>query len=751
ITSTISGSSSTSVIKLNGANYITIDGSNSGGTDKSLTIKNTNVASSTAAIWLASLGTGAGSTYDTIKNCNISCNYNSSTSYGISIAGTSPTVSGADNDYIAIINNSISKAYYGIRPNGNSSGELDGLVISGNIIGSDIATDYITFYGINGGYLSGPVICNNEIFNMINEGSKYGIYLGSYVYNATVSKNKIHGFNHSNTSNYYCTGIYFSSSSGCINNQLDNNIIYDLQNYGSTSDYYLCGIRIVGGSGFKIYNNSISLTGAFRNTSTGLYSKCLYVSSASTSLDIRNNVFYNAMTGTTPKTYTVDIVASSTLTNCNYNNYYTTGTVLGRFAGAEAVNLSAWKTATSQDAFSISANPGFISATNLMINTNSSYCWNINGGAYPLETITTDIAGNPRSSALNTGSADLGAYEFTPVVASPNLTISGLPPVDGANSTITFAGSTLAIISWHSGTGTLPANIIAVFQPQVNPPNPYGNYANENLVITAIGGSGYTYDIVYYYNLARQYTITNESDTRLAKYNVSTGWEQYPSEPNTILKNITVTGINTFSTFTLGDNTSPLPVQMKSFTSNVTGRNVKLSWITEKELCNIGFEIQRSVASNQNSEFIKIGFINSINSSRPNSYTFDDNKLNVGKYNYRLKQIDINGNYNYFSLNSTVEISLPKKFKLSQNYPNPFNPTTKIDIDLPFDSRVRIVIYDFLGREAKTLVSGELKQAGFYTIDLNAYYISSGTYFYRMIANSQNKDYIFTKKMVIIK
>ena len=59
--------------------------------------------------------------------------------------------------------------------------------------------------------------------------------------------------------------------------------------------------------------------------------------------------------------------------------------------------------------------------------------------------------------------------------------------------------------------------------------------------------------------------------------------------------------------------------------------------------------------------------------------------------------------------------------------------------------------YDMLGREVKILVNSETRQAGFYTVDLNATNLASGTYFYRMIANSQGKDMIFTKKMTVVK
>jgi hypothetical protein len=199
-----------------------------------------------------------------------------------------------------------------------------------------------------------------------------------------------------------------------------------------------------------------------------------------------------------------------------------------------------------------------------------------------------------------------------------------------------------------------------------------------------------------------------------------------------------------------GPNSGSLPVNMKTFTSSVNLRDVTLMWATEKEQNNKGFEVMRSKFGEDN--YTSLGFVNSKgNQNSQSNYEFTDKKLNVGKYNYKLKQIDNNGNYKYYQLNNFVEISAPKKYNLSQNYPNPFNPTTKIDFDLPFDSKVRITVFDMLGREVKTLVSGETKLAGFYTIELNAATLASGTYFYRMIANGQDKDYIFTKKMVVIK
>ena len=97
-----------------------------------------------------------------------------------------------------------------------------------------------------------------------------------------------------------------------------------------------------------------------------------------------------------------------------------------------------------------------------------------------------------------------------------------------------------------------------------------------------------------------------------------------------------------------------------------------------------------------------------------------------------------------------MEVGVPNKFDISQNYPNPFNPTTKIDFDLPYDSRISIKLYDMSGREVMELVN-EQRPAGYYTVQINGNNLSSGTYFYRIIAEGNGQKYIMTKKAVLVK
>jgi hypothetical protein len=93
-----------------------------------------------------------------------------------------------------------------------------------------------------------------------------------------------------------------------------------------------------------------------------------------------------------------------------------------------------------------------------------------------------------------------------------------------------------------------------------------------------------------------------------------------------------------------------------------------------------------------------------------------------------------------------INTQVPDNYSLSQNYPNPFNPATKISYDIPKAGIVKLVVFDILGREVRTLVN-DFKQAGSFTVEFNASELSSGAYFYRIEAG----DFTATKKMLLVK
>ena len=185
-----------------------------------------------------------------------------------------------------------------------------------------------------------------------------------------------------------------------------------------------------------------------------------------------------------------------------------------------------------------------------------------------------------------------------------------------------------------------------------------------------------------------------------------------------------------------------VPVELVSFTASVNDNDVTLSWKTATEINNSGFQVERK----SNGEYEAIGFVPGFGTTtEPRSYSFTDAGVQSGYYAYRLKQIDLDGTFEY-SDEFQVEVTIPDVFALEQNYPNPFNPSTKINFSLAVDSKVNLKVFDVLGQEVATLINSDLV-AGSHNVEFSAANINSGIYFYILQAG----DNVETKKMILLK
>ena len=196
-----------------------------------------------------------------------------------------------------------------------------------------------------------------------------------------------------------------------------------------------------------------------------------------------------------------------------------------------------------------------------------------------------------------------------------------------------------------------------------------------------------------------------------------------------------------------------LPIQLASFTGRVVNSaSVQLDWTTLSETNNYGFDVQhRSVGA---TEWTLLGFVPGNGTTlQRHDYSYTDNTVMSGSWQYRLVQIDLDGVRNEVEpitvVMGTMSVNIsekPLEFKLEQNYPNPFNPSTVISFQLAVSGYASLKVYNMLGQEVATLVD-EVQQAGEYTVQFDGQGLASGVYIYRL----QGGGNVATQRMMLMK
>ena len=188
--------------------------------------------------------------------------------------------------------------------------------------------------------------------------------------------------------------------------------------------------------------------------------------------------------------------------------------------------------------------------------------------------------------------------------------------------------------------------------------------------------------------------------------------------------------------------TGTVPVEFARLSAVLQKGSVVLTWTTISETNNFGFFIERNDHSN---DWNMIGFVKGHGTTNiPQSYSFCDNNNMTGEYQYRLKQVDNNGESHYSEyIDVAVRLTI---FTLYPNYPNPANPKTVIPFDLPVKSEVRLILINVLGEVVKEIFKGELK-AGHHDMNCDVGDLSTGVYFYRFEAG----DFIAVRKLLVMR
>jgi subtilisin family serine protease len=191
-----------------------------------------------------------------------------------------------------------------------------------------------------------------------------------------------------------------------------------------------------------------------------------------------------------------------------------------------------------------------------------------------------------------------------------------------------------------------------------------------------------------------------------------------------------------------------IPVELSSFTASANSNSVTLNWITATETNNSGFSIERKTPKDE--RWIEVGFVPGFGTTTDiKNYSYTDEKLNMGMYSYRLRQIDLDGTFEYTN-SVEIEVYAPDEFVLAQNYPNPFNPSTAMEFSVPEISEVNISVYSVIGEMVASVVNSTF-DAGYHTVNFNAINLPSGTYIYTIKASGQNGTFVESKKMLLLK
>ncbi|MGI4742894.1 MAG: T9SS type A sorting domain-containing protein [Janthinobacterium lividum] len=194
--------------------------------------------------------------------------------------------------------------------------------------------------------------------------------------------------------------------------------------------------------------------------------------------------------------------------------------------------------------------------------------------------------------------------------------------------------------------------------------------------------------------------------------------------------------ITSFSTLTLSEQQTPLPVELISFDAKRSDTNVLVTWLTATEISNSGFEVQ---VSTDGINFRKIAFVASqaINSTNQLQYTYLDQEN--GKYGvryYRLRQIDQDGK-DTFSPVRVVSFSATSNQVASLSvYPNPFDSgQVKLALESATAGQATLRVTDLMGREVSSQTFSAMK--GVTEISINqAAQLASGSYLAQITAPS---------------
>lgn len=488
VSPTITGSAA-AIFRLDGADNVTIEGSNAPVTNsvcppvtssRNMTISNTSTSTTSAVIWLQTSATGDSAMNNTIRNCNIAGNGSTQTLVGIGSgsATISSSSTGTGNHNNRYENNNISKVQIGVYSQGRSAAQKNnGTIINQNVM-TTAAPNSVGRYGILTGFENNITVSGNSIGGVYFTGSGdvsaismgvafaglgNGVTTGNEVTNAQITYNTIDSFFANNA--WSDAGIAVAGAASGTTT-IANNMISRVLAHGTGGDI-TAGIFVggVAGSVTNVYYNTVSLSGTMTGATYPSFGIC--VTGADPAVNIRNNIFVNTSSnGSAYSPYAIAL-EGSTFANLNSNNndLYSSGSALaatGSLSGTGALaTLANWQSTTGDDAASANILPAFMSAADMHLQAVVANApLNNTGAVLP---VTSDHDCEVRSAT-----PDMGADEFLIPLCS-GAVAGTISPATAAfcgvgTTTITATGFTMALgtnYQWLSSTDGVAWTTIA--------------------------------------------------------------------------------------------------------------------------------------------------------------------------------------------------------------------------------------------------------------------------------------------------
>jgi hypothetical protein len=226
---------------------------------------------------------------------------------------------------------------------------------------------------------------------------------------------------------------------------------------------------------------------------------------------------------------------------------------------------------------------------------------------------------------------------------------------------------------------------------------------------------------------------------------------------------------STFSALPLSNGTTWLPVVLSGFEATLAPENrevqeqvpygkerVRVTWQTTNERDNDGFEVQRKRPSAPVSDWTGVGFVESKRKSRAtngeakgseNVYRFDDVvSFTADSLEYRLRQEGKSGEVSFYKPETVVRGTVDQ-VRLLGTFPNPARRQATVRFAIPKEKtgRVRLRVYDLLGREVRTV--RRASEAGRHKMQLDVTGLSSGVYLLQLVAEGTVKS----RRMTVVR